>query len=114
LAACLNGFLTVAVLIPHLAPLRFGDYLTRDRDGQGAPSLPVASILVGMSSPKRRASRASSFMSASAALIGSDAAWFQSSSRSLQARALRFARLVGLFLGDPHQRQVVFSRKKIL
>src|SRR5260370_7267582 len=54
---------------------------------------------VGMSSPSSRASRASSLMSASAALIGSALAWFQSSIRTASRRTIWALR--GLLLGHP-------------
>src|SRR6266404_5543466 len=54
-----------------------------------SPSGSVTASFVGMSSPSSRASRASSLMSAAAALIGSALAWFQRSTRfgSISAKA---------------------------
>src|SRR6266478_4026226 len=63
---------------------------TRRMASSGMPlSGSVMATCVGMSSPSSRASRASSLMSASAALIGSALAWFQRSTRfgSISAKA---------------------------
>ena len=64
------------------------------------PSGSIIATFVGMSSPSSRASRASSLMSASAALMGSALALVpEQHSDRLQAGELCFARLIGLLPG---------------